>query len=373
MLYDCLLGPLLFHLPPESAHHLALKTGQWIEKNRFFLNRMAGLYAPESNPRLSQEFFGCRFDQPLGLAAGFDKNIQLTGLMRTLGFGFEEAGSISVLPWPGNPKPRLFRLKEDEALINRMGLNNHGISQLLPTIQGLSNEWPIGLSLVKTPDPSILEEKALADFGQALRQVYGYGAYLSLNISCPNTEEGKTFEEPEALETLLRYLRTVEQECYQETARHPKPWLLKISPDISPQQLQELYEIGHRYQIAGWIATNTTGQRDNLQTNSTVLAKIGRGGLSGKPLRQRSTQLLGNLYQLSQSHADPMVLMGVGGINNVESAWEKITHGAALLQLYTGLIYHGPGLLKTIHHGLIQKLEEHRLAHIQDAVGLAFR
>lgn len=371
MLYKALIRPLLFQCDPEWVHHQTLWMGETLQIMPWG-ERLLARFQPPSDSRLTQTLWGYSFTNPLGLAAGFDKNIRLSRLIETLGFGFTEVGSISAQSWPGNPQPRLFRLPQDKAIINRMGLNNHGVSALLPRIRKLSSDWPVGISLVKTPDPKILGEAALADFAATLKAVYGSGTYLSINISCPNTEEGKTFEDPDALDTLLKHLRAVEAECQEQTSLPSRPWCLKISPDLSTQQLQEMVDVAQQYHIAGWVACNTSASRSNLKTPPDRIRQIGAGGLSGPPIQQRSTQVLGELYQLYQGQFD-VVLIGVGGIHDVESAWQKITHGASLLQLYTGLIYEGPGLLKRIQAGLLQKLDAHGFASLQDAVGSAFR
>ncbi len=370
MIYKTLIRPILFQRDPEQVHHQITALGKQLvglPGGDFILSN---LFAPPTVPQLQQTLWDNTFYNPIGLAAGFDKHIKLPPLMKALGFGFEEVGSISALPYPGNPKPRLFRLPEDEAIINRMGLNNPGVQALLPHIQKFPPSWPIGISIVKTPDPDIIEGAALEDFAATLKAIQGYGTYISINISCPNTKEGKTFEDPAALEALLARLRAVEASCQKEDNKPPTPWCLKISPDIDFQQLQEIFEVACHYHIAGWISCNTTAKREGLKTSSQRLSDIGNGGLSGQPLQQRSTQVLGQLYQLSQGQ---QILIGVGGVHDAASAWEKITHGASLIQIYTGFIYEGPGLLKQIQNGLCQQLEAHGFSHINEAIGSAFR
>jgi dihydroorotate dehydrogenase len=363
MLYKSLFRPILFQQDPEKVHEHLLSMGRWIQETPSLLALVTQLSGLPNYPMLKQQRWGCAFNTPIGLAAGFDKNIRLSRFFRALGFGFEEAGSISAQPALGNPKPRLFRLPAEQAILNRMGLNNEGVKAILPRIEALPPDWPVGISLVKTHDPAITGESAIEDFKTTLKSVYGYGAYLSLNISCPNTAEGKTFEEPEALERLLQNLREQEAECQADSLPPPRPWLLKISPDLPSAQLQEMFEVACRYGIAGWVATNTTLSRTQ---------RFGQGGLSGQPLFDRSTQILAELWQLKQHHQQPdVVLIGVGGIHNTDSAWQKIIHGATLLQLYTGLIYEGPGLVKTIHNGLYRKLQAHGFQHLEEAVGSA--
>ncbi len=366
MIYKSLIKPLLFQLDPEVAHHVVFDL---TERSQFMAGWVAGFYPQTQDPRLQQSFWGYAFQNPVGIAAGFDKNLRITGALRKLGFGFMEAGSISALPWPGNAKPRLFRLPQDQAIINRMGLNNLGVQALQPRIASLPADWPVGISLVKTPDAQLMGQAGLDEFIAAYQAVAGYGAYVCLNISCPNTEEGKTFEDPETLETLLSAIRQV---GLAEATKKARPLLLKLSPDLTGSQLQEIVEIGCRFEVAGWVVSNTTSGREGLRTHEKVIEAIGRGGLSGQPLRHKSTRLLGELYYLTR-HQPDTVLIGVGGINDADSAWEKISHGANLIQVYTGLIYEGPGLLNRINQGILEKLDTHQLPHIRDAVGLAFR
>jgi dihydroorotate dehydrogenase len=357
------------------VHHRllgALKTMQHVPGGMGLLSAMVRPAAVSD--RLSQELLGVTFQNPVGLAAGFDKHVELIPSMRALGFGFEEVGSLSALSWPGNETPRVFRLPRDKAIINRMGLNNPGVQGVIETLKhATADRFPLGVSLVKTPDANVMGEAGIMDYSAALEATHGLGAYVSLNISCPNTEEGKTFEDPESLDTLLLKLRRRAQSCQARTGQAAKPWLLKVSPDLSESQLDELFDVALRHDIAGWIATNTSARRENLVTPEARLTKIGRGGLSGRPIREASTRTLATLYQRAQKDAPKMVLMGVGGVFDVDSAWEKITHGASLIQVYTGLIYEGPGLVRQLVKGLDRKLAAEGFGHIGDAVGAALR
>lgn len=373
MIYPTCLRPLFFCLDPESVHNLVFSMGETLQATALGRGVVSSLYAPQPHPALEQTLFGQTFEHPIGLAAGFDKNIRLPKLLQALGFSHVEFGSLSAQAAPGNPKPRLFRLPQDEAIINRMGLNNLGIPALLPRLEALPTHWPAGLSLVKTHNPDILGQAALDDFAAAIRHICGLGTYVSINISCPNTREGKTFEDPEALNTLLSTLRQAEAASLAENPRKtPRPWCLKISPDMDSGQLKELFGIACRHRIAGWVVANTTAQRPPLKTPAEQVARIGAGGLSGPPLQVVSTRLLGELYQLGAPQQG-MILIGVGGIRDVDSAWDKITHGASLIQIYTALIYEGPGLIKRLHGGLLHKLKSQGFSHLEEAIGSAFR
>lgn len=371
--YQTLFRPLLFYGDAEWVHQQVHHLGQLLTRCPGGLWALSQLYAPPVSHALTQHIFGETFYAPIGLAAGFDKQVRLTRVAQALGFAYTEVGSISARPWPGNPKPRLFRLPKDEAILNRMGLNNAGAAASLQQLRQIPPGVPVGISIVKTPDPDILDGAALEDFGQTLRTIYGQGTYVSINISCPNTAEGKTFESPDALDALLTHLRAVEAQCRKENPLPSRPWLLKISPDLNEAQLEALFDVACRHRVDGFVATNTTASREALKTPAARLTQLGYGGISGRPLQARSTRVLGFLYQLAQQKCPAMVFIGVGGIQDTESAWDKIIHGASLLQVYTGLIYKGPGLLREIEAGLLEKLRKHQLDSIQEAVGLAYR
>lgn len=369
MVYQRVVRPLLFRLDPEQAHTATTALAQWVSALPGGKELLSEWVAPKPHPALTQTLWGYTFQNPIGLAAGFDKNGHYTNLMRACGFGFEEVGSVSARPALGNPLPRLFRLPEDEGIINRMGLNNDGASVLLARLPAWPAGWPVGISLTKTHDPTILGEAALEDFAHAYRTTWGHGAYVSINISCPNTSEGKTFEDPESLSALLKRLREVDAEKLSDVASPARPWCLKISPDVDDALLGELFDVGQSFGIAGWIATNTTRNRTGLRTPAQRLDKLGSGGLSGRPLRARSTEVLAALARLNRQYNAQQVLIGVGGIADADAAWEKIVHGASLIQVYTGLIYEGPALLRRIQAGLLKRLSENGFSHIHQAIG----
>lgn len=358
-----LFKQIFFHFEPETAHRMAVsaaKLGQlmpiWDQ----------ALFSYEDE-RLTQDLFGQHFRNPVGLAAGFDKNAELTAFWPRLGFGFAEIGSVTAQPSAGNPRPRVFRLPEDEALINRMGLNNHGAPTIAKRLAARNpSAFPIGVNLAKTHDPSILGDAALEDFAMSFRACAPYAAYVVLNISCPNTAEGKTFEETDALDALLA--RTFQ---IRTAVRSDVPVLVKLSPPqdaiLSDKALwEERISVLRRHPIAGLIATNTASDREGLRSHKAKVLAIGRGGLSGKPLSERATALIRWLYQTTEGQ---WPIIGVGGVDSPESAWMKITAGASLIGVYTGLVYQGPGLIKRIKQGLIEKLDAHGLAHIRDAIG----
>lgn len=358
-----LVRPLLFLLPAERTHELVLGGARLVQQARL-------LPAPRERGEnaLEQRLWGLRFPNPLGLAAGMDKNARLPLFFEALGFGFVEVGSVSARPAPGNPPPRLFRLPQDRALINRMGLNNDGATavaaRLLYTVQ--RKRTPLGVNLAKTHDPSILGDAAVADFCESFARLAGLADYVALNISCPNTREGKTFADPQALDTLLAALFARRREVAPQV-----PVLLKLAPADAPdpgQRLDELVAVARTHGVAGFIACNTAPDRHGLTTEESTVARMGPGGLSGRPLRERSTALVRSLYRRT---AGALPIIGVGGVDSAESAYEKIRAGAALVQLYTGLVYEGPGLVRRIRRGLLRLLERDGLTSICEAVGRA--
>lgn len=371
-MYKKFIRSILFQQDPESVHEQVLSICKAVEHLPGSLPLLSKLCAPPCMPQLEQDIFGYRFQNPVGLAAGFDKNMELVKIIKTMGFGFEEAGSISLKASKGNPKPRMFRLPEDMAIINRMGLNNHGVMALSSKIRNLPKDWPVGISLVKTHDPKITGKDAVEDFASSFRAIYGQGAYVCLNISCPNTREGKTFENPEILEQLLKRIKEMESICKKETLLAPRPLLLKISPDLETQNIDEIFEIAVSYNISGWVACNTTTSRNGLKSSAKKITSCGQGGLSGLPLKNVSTRIIGHLYKLCKKHSASMVIIGSGGVHDIDSAWEKIIHGASLLQIYTGLVYEGPQIIKNITGEMMLKLEKHNFNNIKEAVGSAF-
>jgi dihydroorotate dehydrogenase len=342
-LYRLLLKPLLFSLSPERAHGLTLwlfetalripLLSSWL-RSAFFLE----------DPRLEREVFGIRFRNPVGLAAGFDKNGKHIQVMANLGFGFLEIGTVTPKPQDGNPKPRLFRLPADEALINRMGFNNDGIDTLVRQLQqprppGIVIGGNIGKNK-NTPN-----EDAGKDYAICFDALFPFVDYFVVNVSSPNTPGLRELQEKGPLKALLQELQ---ERNHQQAA--PKPILLKIAPDLSPEQLDDIVEIVQETKLAGIIATNTTISREGLQTPEAGVAAMGAGGLSGKPLRARSTEVIRYLHQRSEGK---IPIVGVGGIAGPTEALEKLEAGASLVQVYSSLVFEGPGLIKKIKRGIL--------------------
>lgn len=336
MLYKC-LKPALFALDPEKIHNAIHLLGKISTKLGF--NGLLKAAFSASSPAYAQNIMGLHFPNPLGLAAGFDKNGDITQFMTALGFGFVEIGSLTAKPWQGNPQPRLFRLPQDLALINRMGLNNHGVAAALKHLQKATHTVPLGINITKTPDPKIMGEAGIQDFCDSFKAVLPLADYVTLNISCPNTAEGKTFEEPGTLRALLQELEKIKDET---------PILIKISSDMDEPGLDQILEISEGFGISGYVLGNTSLSREQLKTSPVRLAQIGRGGLSGKPLAQRSLAQIKSV----RKKLPHTVIMGCGGIFTAADAQERLQAGANLLQIYTGLIYEGPSLCKNILRGL---------------------
>ncbi|HMQ47979.1 MAG TPA: quinone-dependent dihydroorotate dehydrogenase [Saprospiraceae bacterium] len=342
--YSYLLKPMLFLLSPEQAHHLTLFLLKLMLRLPLVGRAFRSTYEFK-HPSLERALFGLRFPNPVGLAAGFDKDGQHFEAMSSLGFGFIEVGTITPMPQAGNPRPRLFRLPQDRALINRMGFNNEGVDALVTRLKkARQNKLIIGGNIGKnklTPN-----EEAAKDYLLCFKALFPYVDYFVVNVSSPNTPDLRALQEKEPLSALLQTLQSANLQQPK-----PKPILLKIAPDLNEHQLDDIIEIVQETNLAGIIATNTTIARDGLKTKTKELEKIGAGGLSGLPLRQRSTEVIRYLHKRTQGK---IPIIGVGGINSPEDAMEKLKAGASLIQIYTGLIYEGPDLIKRINQSLIQ-------------------
>jgi dihydroorotate dehydrogenase len=339
-----LFRPILFLFNPEFIHHIsfkAIKIGAIVPLKMWIWR----LLFKVSHPKLVREVFGIKFENPVGLAAGFDKDAKLFDELASFGFGFVEIGTVTSLPQEGNHKPRLFRLKEDNALINRMGFNNEGIEAVVARLRRKKSNIIIGGNIGKnkvTPN-----ENAVADYEICFEKLFSYVDYFAVNVSSPNTPGLRDLQEKEPLTALLNSLQKINN---QKEKR--KPILLKIAPDLTNEQLDDIIAIVADTKIDGVVATNTTIGRKGLKTNKTKVEAIGNGGLSGKPLKYRSTEVIKYLADKSNK-AFPII--GVGGIHSAEDALEKLDAGATLVQVYTGFIYEGPGLVKRINKTILKR------------------
>jgi dihydroorotate dehydrogenase len=340
--YKQFIKPLLFLKNPEAAHHF---TFSWIERlfNLPLLKQfITGNFAFE-HKSLEKEVFGLKFKNPIGLAAGFDKDARLIDEMSLLGFGFIEIGTLTPKPQEGNPKPRMFRLPEDQALINRMGFNNGGVAAAVERLKKRKSDVLVGGNIGKnkiTPN-----EDALDDYLFCLHALHAYVDYFVVNVSSPNTPNLRELQEKEPLKKLLAAVNEANL-----TYDKPKPIILKIAPDLTDGQLDDIIAIVQETKIAGVIATNTTIDRELLRTPADQVAAMGAGGISGKVLNSRSNEVIRYLTQKS-GNAFPVI--GVGGVFSVADAKAKLAAGASLVQIYTGMIYEGPSLVKRLKKGLV--------------------
>ncbi|MFC4077488.1 quinone-dependent dihydroorotate dehydrogenase [Salinithrix halophila] len=351
---------MLFRMDPEQAH-------EWTIKNLMRVQRIPGTLSSLErkmvvrDPRLNVKLGGLTFPNPVGLAAGFDKHAQVYPACAALGFGFVEVGTLTPRPQPGNPKPRLFRLPEDEAVINRMGFNNDGVRQAALHFQELPRPAvPIGINLGKNKDTP--QEEAASDYRKGLSSLYRQGDYFVINISSPNTPNLRDLQHAESLKRLLGEVLGERRHLREQTGE-VRPVFLKVAPDLTKEQLTEAVLIGLEKGIDGVIATNTTLSRKGLKNP----LHVEKGGLSGRPLAPLSTEIIRHLRLVSEGK---IPLIGVGGVFNGADAYEKIRAGASLIQVYTGMIYRGPSIARDINLELLKLMEKDGLASIADAVGL---
>ena len=339
-MYKSLIRPVLFKFDPEEVHHFTFS----MLKNFGFITRMF-LPKPIEDKRLEREVFGLKFKNPIGLAAGFDKNAVLFNELADLGFGFVEIGTVTPKAQAGNPKKRLFRLIEDGGIINRMGFNNDGLQAAIEKLKGNKGKIIIGGNIGKNTDTS--PENYTEDYLQCFEGLHPYVDYFVLNVSCPNVGSHAKLEDVDYLRELITAVKEINL-----TKTVQKPVLLKIAPDLNHRQLDEIVDLIAETEIDGVIVSNTSVNREGLKTPPEVLEQIGNGGLSGKPIRERSTAMIKYISDKS-NRAFPII--GVGGIHSAKDAIEKLDAGASLVQLYTGFIYEGPELINDINKELLKR------------------
>jgi len=371
-IYQLGIRPLLFsgfNADPEWLHQQTLRSLHWLEQERnaplasWIQSQLRQSFCL-TDTRLEQTLWGLTFSNPVGLAAGFDKDGVAAGIWDSLGFGFAELGTVTFQAQPGNPRPRLFRLSMDKAALNRMGFNNQGAEAMAARLEAKGyplSSIPLGINLGKSKVTPL--EEAAADYLGSFRLLKDWGNYFVVNVSSPNTPGLRSLQSADQLSLIL--------EALQQENQGQKPILVKIAPDLSWEAIAEVLDLTQKYQVAGIIATNTTISRDGLKTEfleatgQKVAAEA--GGISGAPLRQRSTAVIRFIWQQTQGQ---LPIIGVGGIFTAEDAWEKITAGASLIQVYTGWIYEGPWMVRRILSGLLKKLEERGLSNLSEAVGI---
>jgi dihydroorotate dehydrogenase len=379
LLYKSLIKPLLFRLDAERAHDLAGTLGRKTGNSVALAALAKSLYNYQS-PLLQQTRWGIPFRNPVGLAAGFDKNGHLPKAMQALGMGFTEIGSITAQARGGNPKPRAFRLSKDRALINRMGLNNDGAETIVQRLQNTDSGIPVGINIAKTHDPEIMGDAAIKDYAFSYQEACKVADYITVNISCPNTAEGKTFEEAGVLDELLSALldqdsdndgnnNSIISKSDDDSGKNYNdsgwavPTLVKFSSDLEKDSLQALLKVCERHGVNGYVACNTSSSRRGLDTDPAMLESIGSGGLSGAPLASKSVRTVRWIRELI---GEDKPVIGVGGIDSFAAALAMLKAGANLLQVYTGLVYEGPALVKNINRKLARYLEDNGLRSLND-------
>lgn len=354
-LYVSTLKPIYFRRDPEEVHDVMIQIGEFL--GRYAITRnITSLVFCFTHPMLEQNIFGMHFSNPIGLAAGFDKDALLTDILPSVGFGFEEIGSITGEPCQGNPKPRLWRLKRSRSLVVYYGLKNEGCEKVSARLHQKKFKIPIGTNIAKTNSPGTVETTAgISDYVKAFRQLVDVGQYFTINISCPNTFGGELFTEPDRLDQLLSAIDLVPTK---------KPIFLKLSPDLKEEQLEAILQICKHHRVNGFICSNLTKIRDTEKINDEAIPSW--GGISGKAVEDLSNAQIRFIYK---KMGNEYAIIGCGGIFSAEDAYVKIKAGASLVQLITGMIFEGPQLISEINRGLVQLLKKDGFQSIVEARG----
>jgi len=361
MLYKKLGKPILFRMDPEKAHHLTIDGLSAVVSFPGGKQLLKSMYGVPNSPLLAQQLWGLQFANPIGLAAGLDKNAKAVKGFSQLGFGFMEVGTITPKPQPGNELPRLFRLPEDKALINRMGFNNVGTDVMAKNLMKTGKrDIPVAINIGK--NKTTPNEQAEEDYRTCIRELYTYGDFFVVNISSPNTPDLRNLQHGNDLKRLLDAVTTEMQLQEKKNGHSGKPVLVKIAPDLTDEELELTVHTIKDSGISGIIATNTTLSRQGLVHPNREQA----GGLSGKPLTQRTTEVIRRVYQLTEGK---LPIIGSGGIFTAQDAYDKIRAGASLVEVYTGFIYEGPGMLASLNKGLQDLLRRDGYTHISQAIG----
>jgi len=342
-MYKTIVRPLLFLLRPETVHHLVVILIRFFFVIPGLKPLVRSLYRVR-NEKLQREVFGLKFENPVGLAAGFDKNAGFFNQFSVFGFSFIEIGTVTPVGQPGNPRPRSFRLKKDRALINRMGFNNHGVEAAAKKLRRRRTNVVIGGNLGKnTATPN---ENAVEDYATVFQELYDVADYFVVNVSCPNISDLSHLQDRDQLDGILTRLSHI-----REGKAVRKPVLVKISPDLNKSQIDDVIELIDQHGMDGVIATNTSISREGLSTDAVKVEQVGNGGLSGLPIREQSTEIIRYIHKKSEGK---LPIIGVGGIMSPADAIEKIEAGASLVQVYTGFIYEGPSLVRRINKAILQ-------------------
>lgn len=358
-LYKNLFQPYFFRQDPEKIHERILRLLMLAQNLKIPLPILQKAFNFEDS-RLKVKAFGLNFKNPVGLAAGFDKDAKVSCALSCLGFGHLELGTVTFLPQEGNPKPRIFRLVEDKAIINRMGFPGRGVEEFIRNLENRPKNCVIGINIGKSKNTPL--EKAEEDYCSLLQDTYSLADFIVINVSSPNTVGLRQLQAKSFLKNLIKQVKKTGDSLAKAQKVKPKPILLKIAPDLTWQELDDVLEVVDGEGIDGIVATNTTVGRNNLKSKS----RKEMGGLSGKPLSVKSTEIIRYIYKHT---GGKIPIIGVGGIFSAENAWEKIKAGASLVQIYTSLIYEGPFLVKKINQGLTQRLKETGARSIMEVIG----
>ncbi len=364
-IYRQLIRPALFKNDAETIHSRTMHGLAWAGRNVFVCDVMESFLAP---PALPVELLGLRFPNPIGLAAGMDKCGEAVPAWAAMGFGFTELGGVTWLPQSGNPKPRIFRAVAEEAIVNRMGFNNDGAEALAEKLKhwrtlGRWPKHPVGINLGKSKATPL--DKAAEDYANSFRVLRDLADFFVVNVSSPNTPNLRSLQDKAALDEILAAIQEIQG--LKSNVSCPKPILVKVAPDLSFEALDEILELAGPRNIAGIVATNTTIARPTTENGVAQKVYAETGGLSGRPLRARSTEVIRHLFRQTRGK---LPIIGVGGIFTAEDAWEKITAGASLVQIYTGLVYQGPTIAKELVVGLRERLSQAGLTEVRPAVGM---
>lgn len=357
--YQSIIRPILFRFPAETAHELGLKALENGLKSESAQNYFAEKLSCAKFGEL--ERFGLKFKNPLGVAAGFDKNGKVVNQLTALGFGFVEVGTVTFEAQAGNEKPRLFRLPEDKALINRLGFNNEGTLKVVERLKKINPKCVLGINIGK--NKNVPNEAAIENYLKSFDLAHATADYIAVNVSSPNTPNLRELQKADNLEELLAALQKRNGELNTQNKKN-LPLLVKIAPNLQENEIEAIVDISLRLNLAGIIATNTTVKRENLLAKN--IENIGAGGLSGKPLREFSNDVIKQIYKFSK---DKLTIVGVGGIFSPEDAFKKISSGASLLQSYTGFVYQGFTFARDVNFGLAKILKEKGFSRLDEAVG----
>ncbi len=353
--YVSILKPIYFGRDPEEVHDTITRVGEFLGR-RVITRSITSLFFCFTHPMLEQNLLGMHFSNPVGLAAGFDKDALLIDILPHVGFGFEEAGSITGEPCQGNPKPRLWRLKKSRALVVYYGLKNEGCEKIAARLRQKKFKIPIGTNIAKTNSPDTVETEAgVSDYVKAFRQLVDVGHYFTVNISCPNTFGGEPFTDPGRLDQLLFAIDIIPTK---------KPIFLKLSPDLGEEQLGVILGVCKRHRVNGFVCSNLTKIKDPAKISDEIVSL--RGGISGKVVEDLSNTQIRFIYN---KMGDEYIIIGCGGIFSAEDAYIKIKAGASLVQLITGMIFEGPQLISEINRGLVQLLKKDGFKSIREARG----